>query len=88
MSQIGRYNVHTITGKVIARDSKYSLFSILVNFHGCNFDKATNIQQLSQDCTQAFFLFLSKTSFPNFELPNLGAVFTITVLFLSISMMT
>ena len=34
------------------------------------------------------FDFFQKTSFPNFELPNLGAVFTITVLFLSISMMT
>ena len=55
MSQIGRYDVHTIPGKVMARDSKYSLFSILVNFHGFNFDKATNIQQLSQDCSQAFF---------------------------------
>ena len=46
ISQISRYDVHTITAKVIAKDSP---FSMLVSFRRSNFDSTTNIQQFSQD---------------------------------------
>ena len=42
ISTISRYDVHTIIAEIIAKDSRY---------FGCNFDKATDIQQLSQDCS-------------------------------------
>ena len=46
ISQISRYDVRTITAKVIAEDSP---FSMLVSFRRSNFDSTTNIQQFSQD---------------------------------------
>lgn len=46
ISQISRYDVRTITAKVIAKDSP---FSMLVSFRRSNFDSTTNIQQFSQD---------------------------------------
>ena len=46
ISQISRYDVHTITAKVIAKDSPSSM---LVSFCRSNFDSTTNIQQFSQD---------------------------------------
>ena len=49
VESVDNYDVHTITAKVIARDSKYCLISILVSLHG--FDKVTNIQKLSQGCS-------------------------------------
>ena len=46
IGQISRYDVRTITAKVIAEDSP---FSMLVSFRRSNFDSTTNIQQFSQD---------------------------------------
>ena len=46
VSQISRYDVRTITAKVKAEDSP---FSMLVSFRRSNFDNTTNIQQFSQD---------------------------------------
>ena len=46
ISQISRYDVRTITAKVIAEDSP---FSMLVSFRRSDFDSTTNIQQFSQD---------------------------------------
>ena len=51
ISTISRYDVHTIIAEIIAKDSRYFLFSMLESFHGCNFNKVTNTQQLSQDCS-------------------------------------
>lgn len=57
ISQISRYDVRTITAKVIAEDSP---FSMLVSCRRSNFDSTTNIAQptleLLFDFFQNFFL--------------------------------
>lgn len=58
-----RHVVHTTTATIINKDSKHSLFSMLVTERACMFNEATKIKQLSPDLTCNFCLFLFKELF-------------------------